>query len=63
MPQIIEKKGRKDFVAISYKEWQTIKEAVEDYEDLMDLRKAKKIEKNKNGKSIDKIISELKPSK
>ena len=40
-PQIIEKEGKKEFVVLPYEEFVAIKEALEDYEDLKDLRDAK----------------------
>jgi len=55
-PNYIEKKGKKEFVIISYDEFQRIKEQLIDYEDLIELRKVKKSEKNKK----TKILSEVK---
>lgn len=40
-PQIIKKNGEKEYVVLPYKDYLKIREALEDYEDLMDLRKAK----------------------
>ncbi len=39
--QIIKKDGEKEFVILSYNEYLNIQQKLEDYEDLMDLRKAK----------------------
>lgn len=40
-PQIIKKDGEKEFAVLRYKDYLKIKQALEDYEDLIDLRKAK----------------------
>ncbi len=40
-PTYIEKKGVKEFVVISVDEFAKINDSLEDYEDLLDLRKAK----------------------
>jgi mRNA-degrading endonuclease RelE of RelBE toxin-antitoxin system len=40
-PQIIKKDGESEFVVLPYKEYLSIKKKIEDYEDLIDLRKAK----------------------
>ena len=40
-PQVIEKEGKKEFVVLPYEEFLAIKESLEDYEDLKDLREAK----------------------
>lgn len=40
-PQIITKDGKNEFVVITYSEFLKIQSAIEDYEDLMDLRSAK----------------------
>ena len=40
-PQVLEKEGKKEFVVLPYEEFLTIKEALEDFEDLKDLREAK----------------------
>lgn len=40
-PQVIEKEGKKEFVILPYDEFLAIKEHLEDYEDLKDLREAK----------------------
>ena len=58
-PQIIEKKGKNEFVVLPFKEFETLIELMEDYEDLQDLRTAKEQSKGKNSISIDKVISNL----
>jgi len=38
-PQVIEKEGKKEFVVLPYEEFLQIQEALEDFEDLRELRK------------------------
>ncbi len=45
-PNILEKEGKKEFVVISYEEFLTIQEELENYEDLKELRAAKEQEGN-----------------
>ena len=40
-PQVIEKEGRKKFVVLPYEEFLAIKESLEDFQDLKNLREAK----------------------
>lgn len=58
-PQIIEKKGKKEFVVLPYEEFLKIQEALEDYEDLRDLRKAKEDSRGEKGIPLDKVIDDL----
>ncbi|MCK5719939.1 MAG: hypothetical protein KAH84_08355 [Thiomargarita sp.] len=46
-PQIIEKKGKNEFVVLPFKEFETLIELMEDYEDLQDLKTAKEQSKRK----------------
>lgn len=39
-PQVIEKEGKKEYVILPYEEFLAIKEELEDYHDLKDLREA-----------------------
>jgi len=41
-PQVIEKRGKKEFVVLPYREFIKIREALEDFEDLKELRREKK---------------------
>ena len=43
-PKILEKDGKKEFVVLTYEEFIKIQEELEDYEDLKELRKAKREE-------------------
>ena len=58
-PQIIEKKGRKEFVVIPYEEYKALEELMHDYEDLHDLRTAKEESKNMESVPLNKIVSDL----
>ncbi len=58
-PQLIEKKGKKEFVVLSYDEFMTLEETMHDYEDLKDLRAAKEKSKNRAAIPIDKVIEKL----
>lgn len=40
-PQVIEKEGKKEFVILPYEEFLAIKQSLEDFEDLKELREAK----------------------
>lgn len=39
--EILKKSGKPEFAVIPYEEFVAMKESLDDYEDLMDLRKAK----------------------
>lgn len=58
-PQLIEKKGKKEFVVLPYDEFMTLEEIMHDYEDLKDLRAAKEKSKNQTAIPIDKVIKKL----
>ncbi|HHT9114664.1 MAG: type II toxin-antitoxin system Phd/YefM family antitoxin [Planctomycetes bacterium] len=58
-PQLIEKKGKKEFVVLPYDEFMTLEEIMHDYEDLKDLRAAKEKSKNQVAIPIDKVIKKL----
>jgi len=58
-PNYIEKKGKREFVIISYDEFIKIEETLNDYEDLMELRKLKSKEKKKKTKNIEQVKKEL----
>lgn len=58
-PYYIEKKGKKEFVILPIEEYNKIEEALKNYEDLIDLRKAKQRELNKKTKSLDEVKKEL----
>ncbi|MBI4828429.1 MAG: type II toxin-antitoxin system Phd/YefM family antitoxin [Nitrospinae bacterium] len=54
-PEILEKNGKKEFVILTYEEFLAIQEALEDAEDLRDLRAAKQEDAGKPGMSIEKV--------
>ena len=58
-PNYIEKKGKKEYVIIGYDEFCKLKEKLDDYEDLIDLRKAKNSQKNKKTKSLSEVKKKL----
>lgn len=41
-PELVKKKGKVEFVVLPYKEFLAIQERLEDAEDLLELRRAKK---------------------
>lgn len=58
-PQIIERKGKKEFVVLPYEEFLSIQEASEDFEDLKELRKEKTKAKNKPTTPLDEVAKKL----
>ena len=61
-PQIIKKDGENEFVVLPYNEYLKIKQALEDYEDLIDLRKAKNETINEPGIPFKDVNELLKPN-
>ena len=41
-PEILKKNGKDEFVVLPYEEFTALKDLLDDYEDLIDLRAAKK---------------------
>jgi len=59
-PQIIKKNGQGQFVILSFKEFQTIQEALEDADDLLALREAReKDDPSKPGYTLEEVRMEL----
>lgn len=58
-PQIIEKNGKKEFVILPYEEFLAIREALEDYDDLRELREAKKVSSEEESIPLSEIRAEL----
>jgi len=58
-PQIITKKGKKEYVVLAYKEFIRIQDALDDFEDLKALRIAKAKEKDKPTVPYEKVKEEL----
>jgi len=57
--QIIEKKGKKEFAVIPYKDFVRMQEELEDYHDLLELRRAKSDSRNQKGRSFEAVAKEL----
>ncbi|MDR4497962.1 MAG: type II toxin-antitoxin system Phd/YefM family antitoxin [Candidatus Scalindua sp.] len=62
-PQIIEKDGKKEFVVLPYDEFLQIQEALDDFEDLKELRKEKEESKDQPATPLEKVTKELNLSK
>ncbi len=58
-PQVIEKEGKKEFVVLPYEEFLAIKESLEDYEDLKELREAKSAEGDAPATRLKDIRAEI----
>ena len=58
-PNYIENKGKKEYVVLSIDEFNKIETTLNDYEDLIDLRKVKDKEKNMESKSLNEVKKEL----
>jgi hypothetical protein len=54
-PNIIEKEGKKEFVVLPYDEFTYLKDIMETFNDLQELRKAKREEKNATSISLGEI--------
>ena len=57
--QIIEKRGKKEFAVIPYKDFVRMQEELENYYDLLALRQAKADSRNQKGRSFDDVAKEL----
>ena len=58
--QVIEKDGRKEFVILPYEEFKALEEVMHDYEELRDLREAKREEsKGTEGVPLERVVSDL----
>jgi hypothetical protein len=58
-PRIIEKNGSKQSVVLPYAEYIALREWIEDMEDLLELREAKRAEGNVPGRPLEEIAKEL----
>ncbi len=58
-PQVIEKNGKKEFVVLPYEEFVALQDALEDYEDLKDLREAKEYSSEEESIPMSSIRDEL----
>jgi PHD/YefM family antitoxin component YafN of YafNO toxin-antitoxin module len=58
-PEILVKNGKKEFVVLTYEEFQALQQRLADAEDLIDLRKAKRAEGKKKSVPLAKAKREL----
>jgi len=58
-PKILEKNGVKEFVVISFEEFQKLQDELQDYEDLKLLRKAKYEEHDISGMTLAEARNEF----
>ena len=57
--QIIEKDGKKEFVVLPYEEFVRVKDELEEYEDLRQLREAREQEKDAPSCTIEDAKKQL----
>ena len=58
-PQIIGKNNNKEFVVLPYEEFLAIREELEDFQDLKDLRNEKSQAAGVPARPLDEILKEL----
>ncbi len=58
-PQVIKKDGKNEFVVLPFEEYQAVREALSDYEDLRDLKKAKARAKGAKGVPLKQVAADL----
>ncbi len=58
-PEFLSKNGKKEFVVLTYEEFQALEELLADIEDLMDLREAKQEEENMPGVPLEAVKQKL----
>ena len=58
-PQIIEKEGKNEFVIIPYEEFLLIQKALEDLDDLKELREEKECYRKEPARKLDEVIKDL----
>jgi len=58
-PEILKKNGRNEFVVLPYEEYAAIEQFLQDAEDLLDLREAKRAEEHAPGIGWDDVKKEL----
>lgn len=54
-PEVLVRNGEKQFVVLPYEEFLAIKERLEDAQDLLELRRAKRAEQGKRSLSLNKV--------
>ena len=58
-PNILEHNGKKTFAVLPYEEFEKVRDALDDYEDLKDLRMAKAKEKSAPASPLTAVREEL----
>jgi hypothetical protein len=58
-PQIIEKNGSKESVLLPYSEYLALREWMEDMEDLLEIREAKRAEGSVPGRPLEEVAKDL----
>ena len=58
-PEILEKNGRKEFVVLPYEEYIALREWMDDAEDLLALREAKREEGAAPARPFEEVAREL----
>jgi hypothetical protein len=58
-PEILMKNGKKEFVVLPYEEFLALQEQLSDAQDLMKLRKAKRVDSKKTGISLSDVKRDL----
>lgn len=58
-PEILKKNGKNEFVVLPYAEFTALRELLDDYEDLLDLRAAKKLEHAEPSVPLTEVKNEL----
>jgi hypothetical protein len=58
-PEIIEKNGTKESVILPYSEYVALRDWIEDVEDLLALREAKRTEGNVPGRPLEEVTKDL----
>ncbi|NOY42941.1 MAG: type II toxin-antitoxin system Phd/YefM family antitoxin [Planctomycetes bacterium] len=57
--QILEKNGKKEFVVLPYEEFLRVRDELEEFEDLRQLREAKELEKDAPSCTIEDARKQL----
>lgn len=58
-PEILKKNGKSEFVVLPYEEFAALRDLLDDYEDLLDLRAAKREEDSEASIPLDEVKSEF----
>ena len=58
-PEILVKNGKKEFVVLPYEEFMAIQERLDDAEDLLELRRAKRSERKKKSIPLADVKRQL----